>query len=246
MAPRSFLGNFLAQFQRGPQKGYAICTAPRSGSNYLCQLLTSTGKLGAPLEYFNGSSRRVLDDPTYPDAPRKQIAKIKTTGSSPNGIYGVKLFTYQHEQISANITWTDNLPDLHFISLIRHDLIGQAISWSRAKQTGQYRASQPVNRVPQYDADHILAQLDEIRHEYAAWETYFEKNSIRPLRLVYEQVQASPQSAVDSIAEYLRVDGPCRIELSRVTVERQSDSISAAWRTQFETDMANTGMIIRG
>lgn len=35
-------------------RGFAICTAPRSGSNFLSQLVASTGQLGRPREYFNG------------------------------------------------------------------------------------------------------------------------------------------------------------------------------------------------
>ncbi|TPL71848.1 hypothetical protein FJ941_28635 [Mesorhizobium sp. B2-3-13] len=41
-------------------RGYSICTSPRSGSNFLCQHLSSTGVLGHPLEYFNGRGRRFL------------------------------------------------------------------------------------------------------------------------------------------------------------------------------------------
>ena len=53
-------------------RGYAICTAPRSGSNFLCQLLAGTGLLGRPLEYFNGPGRRYFDDPSYPDDPARR------------------------------------------------------------------------------------------------------------------------------------------------------------------------------
>jgi LPS sulfotransferase NodH len=35
-------------------RGYAICTSGRSGSNVLCQYLASTGLLGKPLEYIGG------------------------------------------------------------------------------------------------------------------------------------------------------------------------------------------------
>jgi LPS sulfotransferase NodH len=53
---------------QGPLKGYAICATPRSGSNFLSQLLESTGRLGRPLEYFNGPARRELTWPDYPEA----------------------------------------------------------------------------------------------------------------------------------------------------------------------------------
>jgi LPS sulfotransferase NodH len=239
MGSRSFLRQLLAPFYTERMKGYAICTAPRSGSNFLCQLLASTGKLGAPLEYFNGSSRRVLDDPFFPDDPRKQIEKILTSGATSNRTYGLKLFMYQNEQVSREIPWVDLLPDLHFISLHRNDVIGQAISWSRAEQTGQYRASQSAKAVPVYSAEHIATQIQRIRHENSGWEAYFEANNIHPLRLIYEEVEADPQSAIDGVATFIGVDGPCLVDLKKVSVVRQSDSVSSAWREQFAKDMPN-------
>ncbi len=241
MGSWSFLRQLLAPFQNERMKGYAICTAPRSGSNFLCQLLASTGKLGAPLEYFNGSSRRVLDDPFYPDDPRKQIEKIRTSGATPNRIYGLKLFMYQNELVSSEIAWADILPDLHFISLRRNDVIGQAISWSRAEQTGQYRASQFAKAVPVYSAEHIATQMQRIRHENTGWDAYFEANNIHPLRLIYEEVEADPQSAIDRVATFIGVDTPCLVDLKKVSVVRQSDSISAAWRERFLSGQPDPG-----
>ncbi|MGP8122502.1 MAG: Stf0 family sulfotransferase [Xanthobacteraceae bacterium] len=45
---------FFPKQEKLADRGYAICTMPRSGSNFLCQLLASSGCLGRPLEYFNG------------------------------------------------------------------------------------------------------------------------------------------------------------------------------------------------
>jgi LPS sulfotransferase NodH len=142
-------------------RGYAICTVPRSGSNWLGQLLASTGLLGNPLEYFNGVARRLLTDPLYPDDPQQQVARILTTGRSANGIYGFKLFAPQFQQIEGKVSLSRDLPNLRFILLRRQDVLRQAISWVRALQTNQYRASQPVQGGRDYDRAFIL---DRIRH----------------------------------------------------------------------------------
>ena len=102
------LKNQFTSIRTDTTRGYVICTALRSGSNYLCQLLTSTGKLGAPLKYFNGHSRRIFEDPSYPDQPEAQIAKILTVGAAPNGVYGLKLFNYQHIAVSVQLDWQAN------------------------------------------------------------------------------------------------------------------------------------------
>ncbi|HXO69239.1 MAG TPA: Stf0 family sulfotransferase, partial [Bradyrhizobium sp.] len=121
------------------QRGYAICTQPRSGSNLLCQFLSSTDQLGYPLEYFNGPGRRALGLPDFPDAPELQIKAVLRLGATPNGVYAVKLFASQFAAFSRGLQWMDLLPNLHFVYLTRDDLLGQAISWARALPTEQYR-----------------------------------------------------------------------------------------------------------
>jgi hypothetical protein len=140
-------------------RGYAICTSGRSGSNLLCQYLSSTGMLGNPLEYFNGSGRRLLGYPEYPDDPSGQIDWILTTGATPNGIYGLKIFPAQAEVVEKSIRWTELLPDLKFVLFKRRDMLGQAISAVRALQTEQWRASMPARGPAMYDGAQIYERL---------------------------------------------------------------------------------------
>ncbi|MGB8818986.1 MAG: Stf0 family sulfotransferase [Rhizobiaceae bacterium] len=231
----------FASLRAEPKRGYAICTAPRSGSNYLCQLLTSTGKLGAPLEYFNGQSRRIFEDPDYPDQPKAQIAKILTAGSTPNRVYGLKVFNYQHRAVAAQMDWPAKLPELKYVYLKRNDIISQAISWARAKQTGQYRASQPALGNPRYDPAQILECLVHIQQEYAGWDAYFDASSIKPLKLTYEDVVKNPQGAVDAIAGMLGANPGCAVEMAHVTVNVQSDETSRQWRQRFLQDTPDVG-----
>jgi LPS sulfotransferase NodH len=136
------------------QRGYAICTQPRSGSNLLCQVLSSTDQLGYPLEYFNGPGRRALGLPDFPDDPKLQIEAVLRLGATPNGVYAVKLFASQFATFSRRLRWIDLLPNLHFVYLSRDDLLGQAISWVRALQTEQYRSS--LAMLPQHpDVMHL-------------------------------------------------------------------------------------------
>src|SRR5712671_4511989 len=122
------------------QRGYAICTQPRSGSNLLCQVLSSTDQLGHPLEYFNGPGRRALGLPDYTEEPELQIDAVLRFGATPNGVFAVKLFASHFATFSRRLRWTDLLPNLHFVYFTRDDLLGQAVSWARALQTGQYRS----------------------------------------------------------------------------------------------------------
>ena len=112
-------------------RGYAVCTSPRSGSNLLCEYLASTGLLGRPREYFNAGRRRMFDDPDYPDERDQQIEQVLTTGATANGIYGIKMFPKYLDAVAETLPWTQRLPNLRFVLLKRHDVLGQAISYLR-------------------------------------------------------------------------------------------------------------------
>ena len=112
-----------------------ICATPRSGSNYLSQLLASTGVLGNPREYFNAPGRRRYDDPAYPDDPHEQLRQVLTTGRTANGIYAVKVHYFQIAALKQVVDPTRELPHLRFIVLDRRDVLRQAVSWSRARQS---------------------------------------------------------------------------------------------------------------
>ncbi|MGF7005363.1 Stf0 family sulfotransferase [Aminobacter sp. BE322] len=224
-------------------QGYAICTAPRSGSNYLCQLLAGTELLGRPLEYFNGPGRRFFDDPTYPDDPHDQLRRITTMGATSNGIYGLKLFAHQHDWIAGKVEWTRHLPKLHFVFLTRRDLLGQAISWAKAEQTGQYRHTQSARKDPTFDSRKIMASLTAIAKENARWETFFARNGLQPVRLVYEDAVANPQLAVDRVALQVGLKTGILADVTRVQVRIQRDSSTEAWRSRFLRECRNLNFV---
>lgn len=226
-------------------RGYAICTAPRSGSNFLSQLLASTGVLGRPLEYFNGAGRRYFDDPAYPDDPVLQIERILVMGATPNGVYGLKIFAHQHDWIVDSIRWAELLPELRFVFLKRGDLLAQAISWVRAEQTGQYRHSQPARAEPSFDTDKIAASLTSIATEYARWELFFARNGIGPVRLFYEDVVRAPQAAVDRVADLFDLMGAAQVDADRVSVRVQRDALAEEWHRRFVAERGDPNFVDR-
>jgi LPS sulfotransferase NodH len=217
------------------QRGYAICTQPRSGSNLLCQYLSSTDQLGYPLEYFNGPGRRALGLPDFPDAPKLQIEAILRLGATPNGVYAVKLFASQFASFSRRLRWMDLLPNLHFVYLSRDDLLGQAISWARALQTAQYRSTQPAKRLAVYDAGLIRSRLMTIVRERAQWEAFFARTGIKPLRIIYERFLEDPASYVELVAELVDIEHPV-VDQRRVEVAIQRDAVTQEWEQRFRAE----------
>jgi LPS sulfotransferase NodH len=214
-------------------RGYAICTSGRSGSNLLCQYLSSTGMLGNPLEYFNGSGRRLLGYPEYPDDPSRQIDWILTEGATPNGIYGLKVFPAQVELVEKPIRWTELLPGLKFVLLKRRDILGQALSAVRALQTGQWRASMPAQGPATYDGALIHERLQFAVRDHARWDIFFARKAVAPTIIVYEDLLADPQSAVDRVADLFGLRGHARVASERIDLTTQRDAITEQWRTRF-------------
>ncbi len=224
------------------QRGYAICTQPRSGSNLLCQYLSSTDQLGYPLEYFNGPARRAFGLPDFPDAPELQIEAVLRLGATPNGVYAVKLFASQFAAFSRRLRWMDLLPNLHFVYLSRDDLLGQAISWARALQTEQYRSVQPAKRLAVYDADVIRSRLMAIVRERAQWEAFFARTGIEPLRIVYEGFLEGRSSYVDRVANLVGIENPV-VDQRKVDLVIQRDAVTVEWEQRFRAENGDPNLL---
>ena len=112
-------------------------------------------------------------------------------------------------------------------------MLGQAISWKRASQSGQYQPTQQADAQPQFDAARIQEFLAAIITEYARWEMFFTRNGIEPVRLRYEEIVAEPQAAVDRVATLFDLAGAATADMRRIDVTVQRDAQSEAWRQRF-------------
>lgn len=218
-------------------RGYMICATPRCGSNYLSQLLASTGVLGNPREYFNARGRRRYDDPEYPEDPHEQLEQVLTTGRTANGIYAVKMHHFQIAELKR-VNPIRALPHLRFIVLERRDALGQAISWSRLLQTGRARATDAARQDVNYDQNHIRQSLLWLMKERANWEKALQAEKTRPLILNYEAIMNDPQLAVDRVAAFMQIGGRPKIDSALVSVTIQRDQTTEDWRARF---LAETG-----
>ena len=223
-------------------RGYALCTSPRSGSNFLCQLLESTGLLGKPREYFDGFSRRALDFADYPDDVALQVEWIRTRAITANGVYGVKLFPWHFAKAAGQLDLLSELPDLKFIRLTRVDKLGQAISWTRALQTSQYRSSQQLQGDARYDPEAITRQLHRLVAIDATWDAYFARTAQAALQLSYEGILQDPDRAVADVLAFMGL-GRARADESKVTVKKQRDALSEEWRERYLTDRGDPNKI---
>lgn len=223
-------------------RGYAICTEPRSGSTVLTRILTSTGVLGRPTEYFNPETmRNWRGAPDYPSEPEAQLGEILRLGATPNGVYGLKVFSAEFDAVKAT-RWPERLPDLSFIHLERHDLLGQAISHVRALQTWQWVSFRPAQAEPVYDPAAINRELVGLVRANTRWRYFLASNGLPVLNLVYEEVMRFPQETVEAVARLVGVSETPRIDWDQAKdLEIQRDDLTEAWRARFIAETRNLG-----
>jgi len=221
------------------RRGYVICSDARSGSTFLSRVLISTGVLGVPKEYFH--------DPRWIAHLRRSkdgLEQVLDQASTPNGVFALKVFP-PHFDHSRRLGWAE-LPGLGFVELRRADILGQAISTVRARQTGQWLSTQPAVTAPRYSRGAITDALARIAHGRARWECYFARNAITPLRLTYEEAHADPQRAVDAVAFMVGIERPFQVDPAALELEMQRDELSEAWRDRYISECSDRSYLDRG
>jgi len=226
---------------------YVICTTPRSGSNWLCEVLQSTGVAGRPDEYF-------WHPPLWQerwDTPRlaAYLRDVHQKGTTPNGVFGVKLMmTYLNDLLPrlaevAGLTDANSptvlsatFPNLRYLWLVRRDKLRQGISWYRAWKTDAWRTTDPYPgpaAEPAFSYDAISGLVEQAETSDRSWQSYFERYAIEPLALTYEDVAASPEDAVRQILRYLGLPAPVSPWPPAWRHQRQSDARTDDWVSQY-------------
>jgi trehalose 2-sulfotransferase len=165
---------------------YLLCATPRTGSNFLCEVLSSAGVAGYPEEYFWQRSFwyerwGVSDFPSF-------IDRVREHGTSRNGVFGSKLMWDQMYDLLRELVTLLGVaeesparvldaafPNLHYVWLRRTDRLRQSISYYRALETRRWRSTDTTSIRPEpasnFESIRSLIQLCE--WEDASWQEFF-------------------------------------------------------------------------
>ncbi len=219
-----------------PRTCYLIASSPRSGSQLLGALLTSTGLAGFPTEHFNpwhmGDATNFFpDDLVYGQEHIRRLIEKHTT---PNGVFGTKAHFLQ----VINFAGLDCLESLYptplkYISLRRRDFTRQGISLARAAQTNSYNSDMQPARDPVYNYYQILQCIREVRVDAKGWETYFQQRRIEPLRVLYEDFVTDQLGTLRQIFDFLEITFPAGFQLPETPLHRQADALTDQWVEKF-------------
>src|SRR5271168_227750 len=205
---------------------YLVLASQRCGSTLLVESLRATGSAGEPQEFFQylpttGMAPQPrqwfagVDDETIlrlldPLEPGTQdIASsvawrehIRSSGRTPNGIWGVKLVWNQTPLLQQRAA---GLPDCSgdslraairdvigsepvYVHVYRPDVVSQAVSFWRAAQTQVWqghpedpdRDSQAV-----YHSGAIAHLVKNLRAQEECWRAWFAEEDIKPIEIAY-------------------------------------------------------------
>jgi trehalose 2-sulfotransferase len=237
---------------------YIIATTPRTGGHFLCALLAGTGVCGHPSEYF--LRRTELWRNRSRCRTRQQYLEFYLNeGLTTNGVIGAKLTWSQFCEFTAELGRNPFLRDQERASLLeerfghsrylflrRRDRLRQAISYSRALQTGLWNSMMAARkRVPGaeiFDIDAIDELVQAINVEESRWLAYFHEAGVNPLTLYYEDLVDQPRTWIAEILDFLEIDhqslGPCQSRL-----QRQSDELTEEWVKRYRSRTASPEVV---
>jgi len=223
---------------------YLVCATPRSGSSFLCEILSSTRVAGCPEDYFWNPPFWFAQWGATDFASFAQ--RLLEEGTTANGVFGSKLMWGQLDDLVKQFATLLSLgnagprqvlaaafPNLHYIWLTRRDKLRQGISYYRAMETKVWRSTDvsKVARVePRFNFEAIQSLVQLCTWEDRAWQDYFRQNAIEPCTVVYEDLLESPAAVVRRVLSYLAVQARDPLFQEGAWLhQRQSDAISEEW-----------------
>lgn len=204
-----------------PRKRYVIYFTARSGSSWLTDIVTRTGRLGAPDECFNPNFLTAMAAAMQAGTLEHYIDAIQRR-RAPGGIFGCEVTFYQMKVVFGGPeAFLAAFGHAKPIWLIREDIVQQAVSLYKMETTQvSHRASSDAAARAAaeakftYDRDQIRHWLDHLLTKERRTEAMFAAHGIAPLRLSYEVItRLGAARVVNVLANYL--DEPA-IDLAEV------------------------------
>jgi trehalose 2-sulfotransferase len=258
---------------------YLVLASQRSGSTLLVESLRATGSAGEPQEFFQylpttgmapqprewfagveDESILGLLDPLRPGTPDTATPvawreHIRSSGRTPNGIWGGKLMWNQTPLLQH---WASRLPDRSggglraaicdvigsepvFVHVYRPDVVSQAVSFWRAMQNQVWRGRPDPERDSraEYHAGAVAHIVKILRAQENGWRTWFAEEGIEPIDVSYPVLWRNLTAIVGDVLEALGLDpglAPAPV------LERQADQRSDEWVDRYRDEAQRLGL----
>ncbi len=222
----------------GQPMSYLIATTPRCGSHHLGHLLTATGMLGSPLEYFSKGRLRDWREKLAASDTVDLFRQLFRRRTSPSGWFGVKAHWPQFQQIMADEEVCGLFNFRRYLHIERRDRLAQAISWVIAQQSSAWISFHTPNDEPRYDFDAIRNALNVIDAHSADWKQFFATHGIEPLSIIYEDLVATPDATVESVLAHCGLTRDPTLARHTEQPTRQASHRNEIWAQRYRADIA--------
>jgi LPS sulfotransferase NodH len=237
------------------QKSLIICATPRSGSYLLSDLLHQSGLPFAEewLTPFHQSSRKKA----YAEKESLGFVdylKCLSRRERINGIFTMKIMYPQFYSLMQTLQETDTLPgndwferfqyvfpNPHFVHITRLNKLAQAISHSKARQTGQWvkRKDKTDKAViePVYSFLGICRALEDRATSEKLWNDFFRDKGLYVTQVTYEELVENGQSTLQDLVSRLGlpVNPTQKIESTRTFLQMAS-GVNREWEDRYDMD----------
>lgn len=197
---------------------YLIASTPCTGALWLCETL-ARNELGIP-DLARAALFVGYGDSVTSDWPRSLDAFLEGNANE-DGVRGAKTDIAYLEHLAQQIGDLDFKADIfsrftHFIFLKREAVTAQAVAWSLARVTGQWRKGDENNGPgAAYDPAAITGLIQQINLENERWQWIFDSLDVEPLVLEYGDLigKGGMGRAVRAIADFLGVAAPKKLDV---------------------------------
>ena len=147
----------------------------------------------------------VYRDAVSPRAIQRYLDRLSRVEATPNSVFSAHLqwdqFKVLNDQWKGSVL---NLADETFwLFLWREDQLEQAISWTRARASGQWTSSQQSLSEAHYDGPELRRRFLMVIERNQQWADFFNQQGITPFELTYEQVQEDSEHAIEEILVWI-------------------------------------------
>ena len=180
--------------------------------------------------------------------------KVRKVGIAETGVFGLRLqggsinyfldqLKFLHPEQHCDVDRLNaTFGETAFIFLSRKNKLEQAISCVKAMQTGLWhtaangtefeRLAPP--QLPYFDREAIRQHISEFEGDDQRWEHWFTTESIKPLRLSYEDLAKDSVATLNTVLEALGLHTSSTIG-TKAPLAKMADELSEEWATLYRT-----------
>lgn len=216
-----------------------IAFVNRSGSNYLAELLLSTGMFSGLEESINDHTMRYLARAKEIKSFQKYLEFLYESQTKNAGqFWGMKVGWMQLAML-LRVKAIPNALRPHVILIKRRDIIGQTISYYIAERTKQWTSNDEamVNRNDiEYNGQAILQSMRSIMNSYSLMDQILALSNLPVIQIAYEDLLDVPHATISKITRSI-----CGHEYSprvgQIRINMQRDGINERLRDNFIRDL---------